>query len=114
MPQAQITYSNFEAIDLRVGTIVSAEDFPQAKKPAYKLKIDLGPELGIMHSSAQITELYTKDQLVGQQVLCVCNLGPKRIGPFTSEVLTTGCNTIEGRVVLFQPQQPVPNGSKLY
>jgi tRNA-binding protein len=114
MTRSQIIYSQFEAVDIRVGTIITAEAFPQAHKPAYKLTIDLGPEIGLKKSSAQITELYTVEDVVGRQVLCVCNLPFKQVGPFISEVLTTGCDNNHGQVVLFQPDKPVPNGSKLY
>ena len=109
---SHITWAEFEKVELRVGTIVRAEDFPEAKKPAYKLWIDLG-ELGIKPSSAQITTLYKKENLVGQQVLCVTNFPPKKIGPFLSEVLTTGFVLENGDVVLAQPEQKISNGSKL-
>ena len=108
---AQITWDEFEKVDIRIGTIVKAEEFPEAKKPAYKLLIDLG-ELGLKKSSAQITTLYTKDELVGRQVLCVTNFAPKQIGNYMSEVLTTGFLTEEG-IVLAQPERKVKNGLKL-
>lgn len=107
-----IEWSDFERVELVAGTIVEVEEFPEAKKPAYKLKIDLGPTIGIKRSSAQITTLYTKEELLGKQVLCVVNFKPKKIGPFTSEVLTTGF--IQGPdVVLCIPERRVPNGTKL-
>lgn len=108
----QIEWQDFEKVELRVGTILEVLDFPQARKAAYKLVIDLGPTLGRKNSSAQITQLYSKEELVGKQVVCVVNFPPKQIGPFRSEVLTTGF--IQGReVVLAVPERPVPNGSKL-
>ncbi|WP_394841551.1 tRNA-binding protein [Pendulispora brunnea] len=100
------------ALDLRVGTIVRVEAFPEARKPAYKLWIDLG-ELGEKTSSAQITQLYTPDQLVGRQVVCAVSLPPKRIGPFTSEVLVTGVDTPNG-VVLLALERPVQNGGQIF
>ena len=106
-----INWSDFEKVELRAGTIVKVEDFPEAKKPAYKLWIDLG-DLGTKKSSAQITKLYKKEDLIGKQVLCVVNFPPKQIGNFISEVLTTGFVTEEG-VVLAVPEKPVENGSKL-
>lgn len=109
-----ITYSDFETLELRVGTIVAVEAFQEAKKPAYKLEIDFGKEIGIKHSSAQITKHYAKEQLVGKQVLCVVNFPPKKIGPFLSEVLTTGFADEKGEVVLAIPDKKVPNGSKLF
>ncbi len=108
-----ITWNDFEKVELRIGTITEVLDFPQARKPAYKLIIDLG-ELGTKKSSAQITNLYTKEELVGKQVLCVCNFPPKQIGPFISEVLTTGAATQEGHVALVMPTHKVPNGTKLF
>ncbi|WP_187262999.1 tRNA-binding protein [Pontibacter beigongshangensis] len=107
-----ITWQQFEQTDIRVGTIIEVTDFPEARKPAYKLMIDLGP-LGIRKSSAQITSLYTKEELVGKQVLCVTNLGNKQIGKYISEVLVTGFEDGHQNIVLAQPASPVPNGSKL-
>lgn len=107
-----IEWNDFEKVQLLVGTIVQVEVFPEAKKPAYKLQIDLGSKIGIKRSSAQITKLYKPEELLGKQVLCVVNFKPKKIGPFISEVLTTGL--IQGdEVVLVVPERRVPNGSKL-
>ena len=109
----KIEWSDFEKVDLRVGTILEAEDFPEARKPAYKLKIDFGPEVGIKKSSAQITKLYSKEELIGTQILAVCNFPPKQIGPIRSEVLTTGFILEDESVVLLRPTQKVPDGLKL-
>lgn len=107
-----IEWNDFERVELLVGTIVSVEEFPEARKPAYKLKIDLGDKVGLKNSSAQITKLYRKEELLGKQVLCVVNFKTKKIGPFVSEVLTTGL--VQGdEVVLVMPERKVPNGSKL-
>ena len=108
-----INFSDFEKIELRAGTIVAAEDFPEAKKPAYKLTIDFG-EFGVKKSSVQITHLYKKEDLVGTQVAAVLNFPAKQIGPFLSEVLTVGFPNDKGEVVLVRPDFPVPNGAKLF
>ena len=108
-----ITWQDFENVDLRAGTIVQVDDFPKARKPAFKLKIDLGPEIGIKNSSAQITKRYTKEQLLGKQVLCVTNFPIKQIADFKSEVLTTGFILPDGEVILSSPDFEVPNGTRL-
>ena len=108
-----IDWSDFEKVELRVGTIVEAEEFPEARKPAYKLKVDFGDEVGVRKSSAQITEVYRLDELVGKQVVGVVNFPPKQIGPMRSECLVTGFHRDDGAVVLATPDSPVPNGAKL-
>ncbi|WP_419572167.1 tRNA-binding protein [Rheinheimera sp.] len=108
-----IEWADFERIELRAGTIVEVLDFPEARKPAWRLKVDFGPELGIRQSSAQITALYSKEQLLGKQVLGVVNFPVKQIGPVRSECLITGFYRDDGAVVLAVPDQAVPNGAKL-
>jgi len=110
----RITYADFEAVDIRVGTIVAAEAFPQARKPAIKLRIDFGDAIGVKSSSAQITDHYTPDGLVGRQVAAVVNFPPRQIGPFMSEVLTLGFPDAAGKVVLIGPGLAVPNGGRLF
>jgi tRNA-binding protein len=107
-----ITWGDFERVELRIGTIVAVEEFPEARKPAWKLTVDFG-EFGIKRSSAQITVHYRKEDLVGRQVLGVLNFPPKQIGPFRSEVLVTGFADANGAIVLAMPERPVPNGAKL-
>ncbi len=108
-----ITWDEFEQVEIRVGTVVRVEDFPEARRPAYKLWVDFGPDIGERKSSAQITHLYTKDELLGRQVVGVVNFPPKQIGPVRSECLISGFYTPEGQVVLAVPDKPVPNGAKL-
>ena len=109
-----ITFDEFEKVDIRIGTIISVEPFPEARKPAFKLKIDFGPTIGIKKSSAQITKHYTIEQLMGRQVAAVVNFPPRQIGPFMSEVLTLGFPDDAGGVVLISPSMAVPNGGKLF
>jgi len=109
-----ITYQDFEKVDIRVGKIIAAEDFPQAKKPAYKLVIDFGPEIGTKKSSVQITKHYTKEELIGRQIIGVVNFPPKQIGPFVSEVLTLGLPDENGDVVLLTPTKEVPLGGEMF
>jgi tRNA-binding protein len=109
-----IDYADFEKVDIRVGKIIQVEDFPQARKPAYKLTIDFGPEIGIKKSSAQIVDLYKKEKLQGLLVLGVVNFPLKQIGPFMSEVLTVGVSNEDGQVVLVRPDKTAKLGSKLF
>ena len=109
-----ISYDDFLKVDIRVGRIVEALPFPQARKPAYKLTIDFGPEIGVKKSSAQITTHYTLEELPGRLVMGVVNFPPRQIGKFMSEVLTLGFADAAGAVMLFAPDKPVPNGSRLF
>ncbi|MDR6787457.1 tRNA-binding protein [Sphingomonas sp. BE138] len=113
-PAPEIGFDDFLAVDVRVGTIVAAEPFPEARKPAFKLVIDFGATIGTKRSSAQITEHYDCDALVGRQVAAVVNFPPRQIGKFMSQVLTLGFPDADGKVVLIQPSEPVPNGGRLF
>ena len=113
-PARRIAFDEFVKVDIRVGTIVSAEDFPQARKPAFKLVIDFGPDVGTRKSSAQITRHYRPSALIGRQVAAVVNFAPRQIGPFLSEVLTLGFPDADGEVVLVGPSRPVPSGGRLF
>ncbi len=110
---SRITWADFMRVDLRVGTVIAVEEFPEARQPAYKIWIDFGAEIGVRKSSAQITARYTPKELIGRQVVAVVNFPPKQVGPFMSEVLVTGFPDAAGAIVLAQPEQPVPNGSRL-
>ena len=109
-----ISWSDFERVELRCGTIVRAEAFPEARKPAYKLWVDFGEEIGVLRSSAQVTVHYGTAELIGTQVVAVVNFPPKQIGPVRSECLVTGLADEGGAVVLIRPDRPVPNGAKLH
>ena len=108
-----ISWQEFEKVELRAGTILEVKDFPKAKKPAYQLLIDLGEKIGIKQSSAQLTKLYSKEDLVGKQVICVTNFAPRQIANFISEVLVTGFILPDGEVILSSIERPVPNGTLL-
>ena len=109
----QITWDDFQKVDLRIGTIIEVTEFPEAHNPSYKMRIDFGDEIGIKNSSAQITKLYNLDDLLGKQVLAVTNFPPKQIGPFMSECLVTGFYNTNKDIALAMPEFDVPNGSKL-
>jgi tRNA-binding protein len=111
---AEISFDEFLKVDIRVGTVVAVEPFPEARKPALKLQVDFGPGIGIRKSSAQITENYPPDTLVGRQVAAVVNFPPRQIGKFMSEVLCLGFPDADGKVMLIGPDRPVPNGGRLY
>lgn len=110
----EITYDDFLKVDIRVGTVTDAQPFPEARKPAVKLWIDFGAEIGVKKTSAQITQHYVPETLIGQQVMAVVNFPPRQIGPFMSEVLTLGVMDAEGNVVLVTPDQGVPNGGRMH
>ncbi len=111
---SEIAFADFQKVDIRAGTIVAAEVFPEARKPAFKLTIDFGGEIGVKRSSAQITRHYTPETLVGKQVIAVVNFPPRQIGPFMSQVLTLGVPDAEGEVVLLHPSLAVPNGGRMF
>lgn len=114
MTTATIDFDSFLKVDIRAGTIVAVDDFPEARKPAWKLTIDFGEEIGVKKSSAQITELYGKDDLMGRQVMAVVNFPPRQIGKFMSEVLVLGVSDAAGGIVLLSPDQPVPIGGRMH
>ena len=113
-PASRIAFDDFLKVDIRVGTVVEARPFPEARKPAFQLVIDFGPAIGLKKSSAQITQNYRLDELVGRQVAAVVNFPPRQIGPMMSEVLTLGFPDAAGEVMLFAPDREVPNGGRLY
>lgn len=109
-----ITFADFERVDIRVGRVVRAEEFPEARKPAYRLVIDFGPDIGTRKSSAQLTQRYRREELEGRLVLAVVNFPPRQIGPFMSEVLTLGVPDADGAVILLSPDKDVPLGGKMF
>nr|WP_314446889.1 tRNA-binding protein [uncultured Sphingomonas sp.] len=109
-----IFFDDFLKVEIHAGTIIAAEPFPEARKPAFKLTIDFGPDIGTRRSSAQITALYTPEELVGRQVMAVTNFAPRQIGPFMSEVLVLGASDNEGRISLLAPDHPVPDGARMH
>ena len=108
-----ISFSDFEKVELRIGTIIEVRDFPEARKPAYQITVDFGPDIGVKRSSAQVTDNYTRDSLIGTQILGVVNIPPRQVGPFVSEFLITGFEKIDGTITLARSEEKVPNGSKL-
>ena len=110
----QITFDQFLDVDIRVGTIIAVDDFPEARKPAWKLTIDFGVDIGVKKSSAQITDLYDANSLNGRQVMAVVNFPPRQIGPFMSEVLTLGLSDADGAIVLLTPERTVPDGAPMH
>ena len=110
---SEISWQQFEAVEMRAGTIIAVEDFPEARKPAYKITVDFGPELGVRKTSAQVKTIYTREELIGRQVMGVVNFPPKQIGPVRSEFLLTGFYREDGAVVLAVPERPVQNGARL-
>ncbi len=113
-PAEPIGFDQFLAVDVRAGTVVAVDPFPEARKPSWKLRIDFGPGIGVKKSSAQIVDHYTAEELIGRQVAAVVNFPPRQIGPFMSEVLTVGFPDENGAVVLIRPDLPVPNGARLF
>jgi tRNA-binding protein len=113
MSVRMITWEQFEAVEMRAGTIVAVEEFPEARKPAYKITVDFGPEVGVRRTSAQVKAVYTRDELLGRQVMGVVNFPPKQVGPMRSEFLLTGFYRADGAVVLVVPERPVQNGARL-
>ena len=113
MTERMLSWADFEKVELRVGTVMDVEDFPEARRPAWILHIDFGEEVGLRKSSAQITDLYTRETLIGRQVVAVVNFPPKQIGPLMSECLVTGFANNDGAIVLAAPEQAVPNGARL-
>jgi tRNA-binding protein len=111
---APLSYAEFQRVDVRVGRVISVEDFPAARKPAYKLRIDFGSDIGVKKSSAQATKYYTKEQLLNRLVVAVVNFPPKQIGPYISEVLTLGVPDGDGDVVLLSPERDVPLGGRMF
>jgi tRNA-binding protein len=109
-----ISYEDFTKVDIRVGTILKAEEFPEARRPAYKLYVDFGEEIGEKKTSAQITHLYKPEDLIGKQVLAVVNFPKKQVGPFMSEVLVLGLSNEAGAIILITPERPAPNGQRLH
>ncbi|MBO8136704.1 MAG: tRNA-binding protein [Desulfotomaculum sp.] len=109
----QVTVDDFFQIDIRIGTVIKVEDFPEARKPAYKVWVDFGNEIGVKKSSAQITDLYSKEDLINRQVVAVVNFPPRQVARFMSEILILGTVQDDGTVVLLQPERPVKNGSRI-